>query len=62
MRPDRVSNPEPLIYASGALPTALRGPAKKIILEFSTKSHLNIGITELDVIRALIKLGVSTIL
>ena len=27
MLPDRVSNPGPLIYESGALPTALRGPA-----------------------------------
>ena len=28
MWPDRVSNPRPLSYESGALPTALRGPAK----------------------------------
>ena len=28
MLPDRVSNPGPLIYESGALPTALRGPAQ----------------------------------
>ena len=27
MLPDRVSNPGPLAYESGALPTALRGPA-----------------------------------
>ena len=27
MWPDRVSNPGPLSYESGALPTALRGPA-----------------------------------
>ena len=27
MWPDRVLNPGPLIYESGALPTALRGPA-----------------------------------
>ena len=26
MLPDRVSNPEPLTYESGALPIALRGP------------------------------------
>ena len=26
--PDRVSNPEPPTYESGALPIALRGPAK----------------------------------
>ena len=28
MWPDRVSNPGPLTYESGALPTALRGPAR----------------------------------
>ena len=27
MWPDRESNPEPLTYESGALPTALHGPA-----------------------------------
>ena len=30
MWPDRVSNPGPLTYDSGALPTALRGPAPPI--------------------------------
>ena len=29
MLPDRVSNPGPLTYESGALPIALRGPAKE---------------------------------
>ena len=28
MLPDRVSNPRPLTYESGALPIALRGPVK----------------------------------
>ena len=28
MLPDRVSNPGPLAYESGALPIALRGPAE----------------------------------
>ena len=28
MWPDRVPNPGPLTYESGALPTALRGPAR----------------------------------
>ena len=31
MLPDRVSNPGPLTYASGALPIAPRGPAKNSI-------------------------------
>ena len=29
MLPDRVSNPGPLTYESGALPIALRGPARR---------------------------------
>ena len=28
MLPDRISNPGPLTYESGALPIALRGPAE----------------------------------
>ena len=38
MLPDRVSNPGPLTYESGALPIALRGPAShkcKNIKKFS---------------------------
>ena len=31
MWPDRVSNPGPLTYESGALPTTLRGPAALIV-------------------------------
>ena len=30
MLPDRVSNPGPLTYESGALPIALRGPARLV--------------------------------
>ena len=36
MLPDRVSNPGPLTYKSGALPIALRGPA----ISLSTKSFI----------------------
>ena len=32
MLPDRVSNPGPLTYESGALPIALRGPAELICM------------------------------
>ena len=32
MFPDRVSNPGLLTYESGALPIALRGPAKRCLL------------------------------
>ena len=36
MLSDRVSNPGPLTYESGALPISLRGPAvKQIIILFS---------------------------
>ena len=31
MLPDRVSNPGPLTYESGALPIALRGPAAPVV-------------------------------
>ena len=33
MLPDRVSNPGPLTYESGALPIALRGPATAVVYE-----------------------------
>ena len=35
MLPDRVSNPGPLTYESGALPIALRGPAKLLITKIN---------------------------
>ena len=35
MWPDRVSNPGPLAYESGALPTALRGPAQQGVVKYS---------------------------
>ena len=37
MLPDRVSNPGPLTYESGALPIALRSPA--ILIEYVTIWH-----------------------
>ena len=46
MLPDRVSNPGPLTYESGALPIALRGPASQVsvvyiyIIEFQWLEHL----------------------
>ena len=38
MLPDRVSNPGPLTYESGALPIALRGPAK-LLINYRSKSN-----------------------
>ena len=40
MLPDRVSNPGPLTYESGALPIALRGPARALVI--SRKKLLDI--------------------
>ena len=37
MLPDRVSNPGPLTYESGALPIALRGPAAVIFATADSK-------------------------
>ena len=34
MLPDRVSNPGPLTYESGALPIALRGPACRLACSY----------------------------
>ena len=38
MLPDRVTNPGPLTYESGALPIALRGPASNCIMNFFIKN------------------------
>ena len=53
MWPDRVSNPGPPTYESGALPIALRGPANKYISIFSHKviKHFTV-----DLLNELIKL------
>ena len=40
MLPDRVSNPGPLTYESGALPIALRGPAvRSVYTTVQARSH-----------------------
>ena len=45
MLPDRVSNPGPLTYESGALPIALRGPAGLPMIK-AVKIRLNsVGLT-----------------
>ena len=40
MLPDRVSNPGPLTYESGALPIALRGPANIRMLQTSVNNDI----------------------
>ena len=47
MLPDRVSNPGPLTYESGALPIALRGPAGLKNPEFELKTGLDMGWVDL---------------
>ena len=47
MLPDRVSNPGPLTYESGALPIALRGPAGKIkCISIITKLHARLSVLD----------------
>ena len=41
MWPDRVLNPEPLTYESGALPTALRGPATVLEKPCNRTEHIH---------------------
>ena len=43
MLPDRVSNPGPLTYESGALPIALRGPGLEVIKHFSCLNKLGMN-------------------
>ena len=51
MLPDRVSNPGPLTYESGALPTALRGPVKSVEgkpgIELGTSDSVDLLLTAL---------------
>ena len=41
MLPDRVSNPGPLTYESGALPIALRSPVKSLCCDFDECNYSN---------------------
>ena len=45
MLPDRVSNPGPLTYESGALPIALRGPAERnvVYIHGATRRHTTLN-------------------
>ena len=48
MLPDRVSNPGPPTYESGALPIALRGPASKGLTIIKHKPCCNYSATSLQ--------------
>ena len=52
MLPDRVSNPGPLTYESGALPIALRGPANREIARFTGLVQNSSG--QMDFCRSLV--------
>ena len=43
MLPDRVSNPGPLTYESGALPIALRGPAYDLVCMLLSLLDFRVG-------------------
>ena len=46
MLPDRVSNPGPLTYKSGALPIALRGPASRMVFVlFVCLFHIGLSVS-----------------
>ena len=45
MLPDRVSNPGPLTYESGALPIALHGPAY-LMLDFYAKTWIRFSLRD----------------
>ena len=58
MLPDRVSNPGPLTYESGALPNALRGPAGAMQYCIDVDRTLfklhDIGVTRSNVVTLLV--------
>ena len=44
MLPDRVSNPGPLTYESGALPIALHGPAQWLVHLWNHENMFETGV------------------
>ena len=56
MLPDRVSNPGPLTYESGALPIALRGPGAKLRIHIE---RMNRRIKECHLFDTLIPLALA---
>ena len=55
MLPDRVSNPGPLTYESGALPIALRGPAINNLRGQYEKSLIGISLLCTDARRPVLR-------
>ena len=52
MLPDRVSNPGPLTYESGALPIALRGPAVRLLVVLIDRVRFPFSTNQCDVLSA----------
>ena len=48
MLPDRVSNPGPLTYESGALPIALRGPANVQVIVVTAKIQISLCVHSVE--------------
>ena len=46
MLPDRVSNPGSLTYESGALPIALRGPARNYVVSIIKPKSQSVNVTK----------------
>ena len=61
MWPDRVSNPGPPTYESGALPIALRGPACYILLVYF-RADLNFISSNSNIFLQMILRGDETVL
>ena len=59
MLPDRVSNPGPLTYESGALPIALRGPAPKYCTSAVCYGAQDIDIASLDPIHSFLSIYID---
>ena len=61
MLPDRVSNPGPLTYESGALPIALRGPASclsyKHFRRFAPLKNTKMQSCQHDIAKSILALG-----
>ena len=59
MLPDRVSNPGPLTYESGALPIALRGPARRCVAHKSCVPMPKVKVTIRSEVKLCLKLCCS---
>ena len=60
MLPDRVSNPGPLTYESGALPIALRGPAQSLMkITCILKDKFGLNFMKVNLLTSFMKTGTN---